>query len=408
MIKYSFTLILLIFSTISWAQVRFENGYFINNEGKTINCLIKNTGKKKTPSKFKYRLLKDAKTQTASINNVQEYGIPNQFKYTRFVVQVDRSSELLREMSTERKVNFVTDTLFLKSLVEGAFSLYSYQQEGLLRFFYRKGEGEPQQLIFKKYIDQKKRVQLNLEYKQQLWKNIQCDGMKFTDLQRIEYQQKPLVRYFQKYHLCAKQSFTDYTKRNSQNQFYYQLKLGLHNHTVNLKNSRLGAFFDNASDNKIGFRVGIEAEYVFGSNGSKNAVFIEPTLIFANSKQSTNNSLLPGEVVFDYKGLELPLGIRHYFYLSPNNRIFINAGYFFGLAFNSAVTVSPNLTANGDTNFWMNSTDGPFAGLGFSSRGRFSLEIRHGFGQRFHGGLFIWVPRLRKTSLILGINLFRK
>ncbi len=66
---------LLATATHAFSQITFENGYFINDEGQKIECLIKNVDWRSNPTKFEYKVSADASAQTASITTVKEFAI---------------------------------------------------------------------------------------------------------------------------------------------------------------------------------------------------------------------------------------------------------------------------------------------------------------------------------------------
>ena len=67
---------MLTFITFSsYSQVEFEQGYLINNDGKRLECLIKNVDWKNSPTKFQYKLNENSEPITASIDGVSEFGV---------------------------------------------------------------------------------------------------------------------------------------------------------------------------------------------------------------------------------------------------------------------------------------------------------------------------------------------
>ena len=92
---FTFFSLLTILSFSCFAQIQFEDGYFISNDGKKTDCLIKNIDWKNNPNEFLYKVSKDAAIKTATISDVAEFGIVNISKYQRFDVDVDQSSENL-------------------------------------------------------------------------------------------------------------------------------------------------------------------------------------------------------------------------------------------------------------------------------------------------------------------------
>ena len=148
--KRIIVLLITIISYSSSGQTNFENGYFINSDGATINCLIKSIDWKKNPSGFKYKLSKNDKTKTANLIDVAEFGINNFSKYIRATVNLDRSPSNLDLLTEQRDPVFNEETLFLKVLIEGEANLYLYEDTDLRRFFFNVKTSDIQQLVFKK------------------------------------------------------------------------------------------------------------------------------------------------------------------------------------------------------------------------------------------------------------------
>lgn len=109
----------MLLSINSFSQIIFENGYFINDSNQKIECIIKNIDWKNNPTMFEYKLSQDAITQNASIEDVREFAISGVSKYIRAKVKIDKSSDGLGEMSSERNPIYQEESLFLKVLVEG-------------------------------------------------------------------------------------------------------------------------------------------------------------------------------------------------------------------------------------------------------------------------------------------------
>ncbi|MNE42332.1 hypothetical protein D3C80_1364520 [compost metagenome] len=85
---------------------------------------------------------------------------------------------------------------------------------------------------------------------------------------------------------------------------------------------------------------------------------------------------------FDYSFIDLSFGIRHYFYVSQNSKIFINAGY--------------TATVNLDSQFFQNTYElevsksaNFFMGAGFNYK-RYSLEARYNFKRNFLQDYTYW------------------
>ncbi len=136
----------LVATTIhAFSQITFENGYLITDEGERIECLIKNIDWRSNPTQFEYKMSADAPPQKASISTVLEFGINDDSKYVRAIVQIDRSPSDIQNMSFKRQPLFLTEHLFLKVLIEGTATLYQYTDGNLVRYFYNVKDSETRQ-----------------------------------------------------------------------------------------------------------------------------------------------------------------------------------------------------------------------------------------------------------------------
>ncbi len=73
---YVKTLLNLFLFTIiafsAFSQVRFEKGYFIDNQDKRTECLVRNVGWDNNPESFRYKLPTGDEILTAGIADVKE------------------------------------------------------------------------------------------------------------------------------------------------------------------------------------------------------------------------------------------------------------------------------------------------------------------------------------------------
>ncbi len=177
------TLISLL-SYTSYSQINFEKGYYIDNNGITVKCLIKNTDWLNNPTKFKYKLSENSKRKSKSIKDVKEFGILNALKYKRYTVDIDRSLSInVDEMSIVKKPIFKKEQLFLKVLVEGDASLFFYGEGKLKRFFFKTNTKTIKQLIYKEYRATK--TGINESYKQQIWNNLKCQTITLKNIKKL-------------------------------------------------------------------------------------------------------------------------------------------------------------------------------------------------------------------------------
>lgn len=106
-------LILVLGTTYSYSQIKFEKGYLIDNENHRIECLIKNYDWKNNPVEFDYKLSVQDVLQKGNSFNVREFGIIGISKFIRVDTKIDRSSEELTTLSTQRNPDWSEERLFL-------------------------------------------------------------------------------------------------------------------------------------------------------------------------------------------------------------------------------------------------------------------------------------------------------
>lgn len=363
----------LLIGLCAYAQNKFQNGYFINNDGTKVEVLIKNDDWASNPTSFKYKISKDAAVKTGDISSIKEFSVGDSQTYIRYNVNIDRSSNRLNELSTKRTPEFKMETLFLRILVDGSkATLFAYRDGNLRRFFYKTPNEEINQLVYKQYKTEKGRVTKNELYKKQLASIDKCGNLN-TD---PGYYKNNLVKYFIAINTCngKNDQLIDYTKNETAGNFRLKLKVGANYMKVDAK--ELGIPFGDpnySSDYKINPRFGLELEYLLPFNNNRWGLFIEPSY---QSFEGEAELFIDGSVVIrrtvpvDYKSVEIPVGVRHYFPLkNEQSRLFLNAAVIFDIAMNSTVR-----------NNELNSTNNLLFGAGYEFN-KLSAEIRYNTGR---------------------------
>ena len=283
--KQLFTLILILISCINaYSQIIFQEGYFINESNRKIDCLIKDVDWKYNPTEFEYKLLPSNEVQTASIGTVKEFGIKNSSKYIRAKVKIDQSSNLINELSHERDPDFKEELLFLKVLIEGQVFLFQHVRNSSVRFFYKKNDSEISQLIHKEYFINNK-ISENNSFRQQLFTQLKCEEIGLRDLEHLEYNKKSLERLFIKYNECIGFDYINYKPKQKRDLFNLTFRPRLDYTDLKVQNM-ISDFKDTDFESTIGVRFGIETEFILPFNKNKWGVIIESTYQNYKSEQS--------------------------------------------------------------------------------------------------------------------------
>lgn len=392
--KCSLLLLIIFISLNFYSQISFEKGYYINNSNQKIECFIKNIDWRNNPTEFIYKLTENSDNKTATIETVKEFEIYNEYKYVRHTVNMDRSSNDIKVMSTVRKAIFKEETLFLKTLIEGKAGLFLYKDGNLIRFFYSKDSSEVKQLVFKEYLHLYDKIAVNNQYKQQLWTDLKCPSFNMNKVENVKYKKNDLIRFFVEYNTCTSHEFKNFEEKQKRDLFNLSFRPGIENSSLSVHNSISNT--DTYFDNETKFRYGIEAEFILPFNKNKWAFLIEPTYQhFASEKELSTQT-----VKVNYESIELPVGIRHYFFLSNNSKIFINGSLINAFIRNSGIAFDngPSLEIIRSSNFAF--------GIGYKHNDKYSIELRYHTSKELLSDYVIWTSDYKTLSIILGYSLF--
>lgn len=371
--KQLFIPLILCIAFKSYAQITFEEGYFITDNGEKKVCLIKNKDWRNNPETFEYKTEKDGPIKLADISYVKEFGIFNASKYERHLVKIDKSSSVLSHLSHEKRPEWEEKLLFLKVLIEGEGTLYMYENPGGRKFFFSVNDFAVEQLVFKKYKTSGNSVGKNDHFKQQLWTDLKCESLSLKDIKNLNYSEGDFIRYFTKFNNCKNSAITHY-KENKNIQFNFKLVPG-----INISSFALlqpGSLYKTEKniefDKKIGFKPGVEAEFIMPFNKNKWSFFLQPS--YQSFKSEERDITITGTTVdtvsVSYKAIEIPVGLRHHFFLSDDAKLFVNAAFVIDLVLDSKI----DFKNRADRNINHNTTLA--FGLGFN-KNRYGIELRY-------------------------------
>lgn len=359
--------VLFLFGGSSFAQPAFEQGYFIDNNGDRVSCLIKNLDWKDNPKKITYRRQPDSPPTVATLDDLQEFSIDGVARFVRAKVKIDRSSEQNAQLKyKDRQPNWSTETLFLEVLLEGTASLYLYRENITQRFFFKATPGDTiSQLVYKKYLNTQRDIVYNNRFRQQLWATMNCEDKPVDRFNYVRYTEPGLLAFFKEYHQCLNASFDTFKPDASRGEIRISLVPGLNFAGATLSSSVQGVQ-DLNFGLKAGTRIGLEVEYVLPIKNKVWSIVLEPT--WQTLRDEAANSQNSGKLSFT--NIEFPLGGRRYFPLYAGNKLYLDVFYVsnFTVAFDSSIDID-----GGDT-FDISTGNGIAAGLG--------IQVK-----RFRGGL---------------------
>lgn len=412
--KKSLFLITLVLSSIqSFSQITFEPGYFIDNSNAKTDCLIKNIDWENNPVAFEYKIMSDETVRKASIQTIKEFGIKDANRYVRALVKIDHSSEALTELNYERTPVFNEELLFLKVLVDGKASLYMFRDNSIIRYFYKKNDtSEIVLLIHKLYLKNSDEVLHNKTFQQQINADLVCENITRSYIENIDYERGDLEKVFLKYNKCVDPGFVQSdgeTIKGKNDLLRVTLRPGLELSSLSIRNP-ISDISDVDFGNSLGYRFGIEGEFVLPFNKRKWSFLIEPTYHFFQSEMGTKSSVnTVGELdaKVKYQAMEIPIGIRHFFYLNDKASVYANFLYVMNFKLNS------NIGFYRKTNGLLykeldklECNNNLALGIGFNYNSRFSFEFRFQTIRDVLNPYSFWESDYKCISFILGYSLF--
>lgn len=399
--KRFLVLLALLFIIKTYSQISFEKGYFINNSNEKIECLIKNIDWKNNPTKFKYKFLNDNTEQKITIKSVKSFEIYNQSRYERHSINIDKSSNEIKDLTIFKNPKYIEETLFLKVLLQGKANLYKLEEGNITKFFYNTENSKITQLIFKRYLNKDNKVANNNSFKQQLWNNLKCEKISSKSIKKLNYKKNDLVNLFEKYNECFSSKFENFEKRQKRDLFNLTLRPGINLTSASIENTGSSYKNTNFSD-EIGLRFGIELELIMPFNKNKWSILLEPTYHYYKSEKETTRttSSITQNTVIDFKSIELPFGVRHYIFLNDKSKLFIDASLVFDLITNSEVDF-------GNYNELEIKTRNNFTfGAGFKYKDKHSIQLKYSASKDLFANYLYWKSTYTSMSLIYGYTIF--
>ncbi|WP_374959872.1 hypothetical protein, partial [Gilvibacter sp.] len=234
-------LLLSLFSFIGLnAQVRFMPGYYIDNDGKRYETQIE---KKEWRSWSNEVLIVKNGEQVSEIpiDEIQEFGADGSLRFVRRSVTFDKSSERLEDLTADSNFNFTTQTVLLRELLTGPYTLYEYFDDVYKAFFYSDDNGQTlTSLNFKAALKPGSESVIvgNNAYRRQLQALNTCQAnLKVPE----NYERTQLISFFRKLNRCLDKSGSEQSGRVLSNRFGFDVFGGANFNSVNITRSNAEA-----------------------------------------------------------------------------------------------------------------------------------------------------------------------
>jgi len=415
--KQTLLVLTLFCAALSHAQIEFEKGYFINNQGKKIECFIQNRDWQHNPSSFNYKLnAADSEIKTENILGVSEFAIDNVSLYKRFTVDVERSSTVTAQLQRNKLPVYKNETLFLQAVVTGKANLYTLADVNLYKFFYQVGDKPVEQLIMIRYLNNDY-FEENNQFRQQLYNNVRCENTPEKNFKNLQYYPKPLVDHFKAYNSCYSDGViatTDFTaKDKDRDVFVLRVTPGIS--MASLKIDDPSQFYNVSTDfKKTIVTFALEAEYVFPFNRGAWSLFLQPGYQKFEAENDytkasagfNGNNPITYQATVTYDALEFPIGVKRYFFINKSSKLYVKGA----VTLNTTLGAEPKVVFTNTDNLPNAKKEMPISArnnlmLGFGyCYNRFSAEVRYNFERQLSNYL-AWSAKYSSFGFNLGYKL---
>lgn len=395
--------ILIIVSISCYGQNNYKKGYFIDNENIRTDCFIKNSDWLKNPLLFKYKLSEDGEILEGDIKNVKEFSIPNYFKFIRADVNIDISPSGLKNISADKNPIWQNKQLFLKVLVEGEATLYSYNGSKIdERFFYSCKDSVINQLIFKEYIYDIDRTAFNDTFRLQLKNNVHCSFASDIAIANMFYIKNDLIKYFIDYNTCIDSTYKVPERKHSKGEFNLALSAGLAYSSLSISND-VRTYVNTDFDKKFINSFSLELEYILPFNNGKWGVELSPAYQSYHSEKQDDFK----HTIIDFESIDLALGIKHYLFLNDKAKFFVDC--YINSLLNYRIDSKIGYKVNTTNDFsYLNMTEvyntNFIFGAGFEYK-NFFVELRYYTPQNLISRYASWNSRYEKISFNIGYKI---
>ena len=408
--KKTFWVLLLFFAFFSNAQIKFEKGYVITNDGEKKEVLIKNMDWVVNPTEITYKAGEESPQSTGTPANLKEFGIYGYSKYVTYKGDIDYSTDDLSNLSAQYAPEFKQSTVFLKEIASGDKNLYSYSVKSTVNYLYSDSSGI-QPLIYKKYNPEgnASQVATNDTYISQLKTIFKDDSNAQSLVSLTKYNKNSLTKIFNAHNQKTGSSSDEFQAEKKTTKFNLSVRPGVNFYSTLETDKLLGS---NGFPSKTNFRIGIEAELVLPFNKNKWSIIFEPNYSAYTSEKITTRS---GDQLYNitmdsYSLINLPLGIRHYMFLSPKSKLFID-GQANILTLRSGKAKAINFDYDGT--FFdkadlasSQALDNFTFGAGYTYNNKYTVELKYTTSNHILDKNTGSTAKMTYTSIILGYNIF--
>jgi hypothetical protein len=335
---------------------------------------------------------------------VTEFGIAGQIKYIRYIISTEWLYERIDSVDLYDPATKNKNYIFLRTIVEGMASVFSFDYKNEETFFYRIGEGSPEELVTLVNPETVEEKNIKALYRDQLQFTMAAPGIEQRDIQYLKYDDGDMADLFTTYNLGINSKPVNYNNIVRNRLFKLRIKTELRYSVLDVIGG--GLDIDTLEmANRLNAAFGIETEMVLPFFNRRFSLLLEPSYhSYSNSTTSPIRFTLAdsGEennIEIKHNAIDISFGVKVNLVNNWNNNLAISGKAIASLPFNSKWYKEDEVL------FVMPWADiFPAAALSYE-HGRIIVEAAYYFATDLIHANPRWDSRFRSFSLSLGYNI---
>ena len=390
-----FAMVVMLFGIQSAvAQRNFGIEGTIKEPGKDpVDITLTDTRITKNPHAFKFRKSRSRTEQEIYPSPGVLIDLQERVRYLGSAVMVDAHDDYTLWFDADSSASLSMDTVFLRQLVEGYFSLYEYSQNNNTRFYYSVDSGDPQLLLYREYIGRSAPGKVHntktREHLRQISALIDCDATASTRLKDLLYERDDMVELFEQLNQCQGSPSTTYVEDIKEKLLSVSVGVGVQRVAMSADLEFRDFFGDRRASFDFSGRTtaafAVDVEFNFPRTNRRLGMAFSPRLtsfsgIDSASTPKINSMTSEEEFVLEVPDLDevlLPLLIRANVLRRPQYSVALSVGASVNIPLEKPYTIVDLSTDFGffpDEAFKGDSRIAPVAELRITTFDRFSLS----------------------------------
>jgi hypothetical protein len=311
---YAFVGLLLLTSTLSFAQKEFKPGYIVQN-GDTLRGLVNQQGDKRQALVASFKINADATSQNFSPSQITGYGITDGYVYEA------------KKISNPDSTYF----LFLKVLVKGPANLYFYKDQNSGDHFFLEKADSLEELVYKKVSEVQTNGQTALvtysRYKNTFYNAFKDCPTIGSTINQMQFKEVELINTVSLYNHCiSPDSKSDYKVKARKSEITWGATIGATVGKMVVTGNQQPSF---ELTSKLGYQTGLALNITLPWASVNTSALLEAQYAYSSYYEQNYreyNSLQTNYTIdAAFHHLKLPASIRHTFSFG-RVRTFINGG----------------------------------------------------------------------------------